>query len=250
MAKKLEGKVAVITGGSSGIGFAIAKLFVEEGAYVFITGLEKLELKKAKKVIGKRVSVIQGDVMNLADIDDLYKTVMKKKGQLDIVIANAGFVERCLTENVTQAHFDKTFNTNARGVFFTVQKAIPCMKDGGTIVLISSGLHMKGVPEHATYAATKAAIRSFARTWANEFKDKGIRVNTLSPGLIDTPIIYSQFPNKDDAENAKAAFAQITPLGRIGRPEEIAVAALFLASDDSSFSTGIDLVADGGATQV
>jgi NAD(P)-dependent dehydrogenase (short-subunit alcohol dehydrogenase family) len=247
---KLNGKVAVITGGSSGIGLAAAKKFVEEGAYVFITGRRQSELDKAKAAIGRNISTVQGDVANLADLDRLYQTVKAEKGVLDIVVASAGYVERMLTEDVTPDHFDKTFAINARGVYFTVRKALPLMRRGGSVVLVSSALHLKGLPEHSTYAATKAAVRSFARTWAMEWKDRGIRVNTLSPGPIDTPIIDGQFKTKEEADGARAFFSTITPLGRIGRPEEMASAILFLASNDSSFSTGIDLVADGGITQV
>jgi NAD(P)-dependent dehydrogenase (short-subunit alcohol dehydrogenase family) len=244
---KLNGKVAVITGGSSGIGLAAAKKFVEEGAYVFIMGRRQSELDKAKAAIGRNVSTVQGDV---ADLDRLYQTVKAEKGVLDIVVASAGYVERMLTEDVTPDHFDKTFAINARGVYFTVRKALPLMRRGGSVVLVSSALHLKGLPEHGTYAATKAAVRSFSRTWAMEWKDRGIRVNTLSPGPVDTPIIDGQFKTKEEADGARAFFSTITPLGRIGRPDEMASAILFLASDDSSFSTGIDLVADGGITQV
>jgi NAD(P)-dependent dehydrogenase (short-subunit alcohol dehydrogenase family) len=247
---KLNGKVAVITGGSSGIGLAAAKKFVEEGAYVFITGRRQSELDRAKAEIGRNVSTVQGDVANLGDIDRLYRIVKEEKGGLDIIVASAGFVERVLTANATPEHFDKTFGINARGVYFTVQKALPLLRKGGSVVLVSSGLHLKGLPEHGTYAATKAAVRSFARTFAMELKDRGIRVNTLSPGAIDTPIIDGQFKSKDEADGARAFFSTITPLGRIGRPEEMASAILFLASDESSYSTGIDLVTDGGITQV
>lgn len=247
---KLQGKVAVITGGSSGIGLATAKRFVAEGAYVFITGRRQGELDSAKAAIGANVSTVAGDVANLADLDRLYRTVAAEKDRVDIVVASAGFVEHAPIDSATPEHFDKTFNINARGTFFTVQKALPLMKNGGSIVLVASGLHLKGLPQHGTYSATKAAIRSFARTWAAELKDRGIRVNTLSPGAIDTPIIDGQFKTKAEADGARSLFAQMTPLGRIGRADEMAAAALFLASEDSSFSTGIDLVADGGLTQL
>jgi NAD(P)-dependent dehydrogenase (short-subunit alcohol dehydrogenase family) len=247
---KLSGKIAVITGGSSGIGLAAAKIFVEEGAHVFITGRRESELANAKAEIGRNVTTVQGDIANLADLDRLYDTVRREKGALDIIVASAGFVERVSLAASTPEHFDRTFNINARGTFFTVQKALPLLRKGGAIVLVSSALHLKGFPEHGAYAATKAAVRSFARTWAMELKDRGIRVNTLSPGAIDTPIIDGQFKTKEEAESAKRFFASITPLGRIGQPEEMANAILFLASADSSYSTGIDLVTDGGITQL
>lgn len=250
MSQKLAGKVAVITGGSSGIGLATAQKFAAEGAYVFIMGRHQAELDKARALIGKGVTAVQGDVSNLADLDRLYKAVAAEKGFIDIVVASAGYVERQTIDSATPEHFDKTFNTNARGVFFTVQKALPLMKNGGSIVLLSSSLHSKGLPGHGAYSATKAAIRSFARTWAMELKDRSIRVNTISPGAIDTPIIDGQFATKEEADRARTMFSQMTPLGRIGRPEEMASAALFLASNDSSYSTGADLVADGGLTQV
>ena len=247
---KLQGKVAVITGGSSGIGLATAKRFVAEGAYVFITGRRQSELDLAKAAIGAGVTTVAGDVANLADLDRLYRTVGAEKNRVDIVVASAGFVEHAPIDSATPEHFDTTFNINARGTFFTVQKALPLMKNGGSIILVASALHLKGFPQHGTYSATKAAIRSFSRTWAAELKDRGIRVNTLSPGAIDTPIIDGQFKTKAEADGARSQFAQMTPLGRIGRADEMAAAALFLASEDSSFSTGIDLVADGGLTQL
>lgn len=247
---KLQDKVAVITGGSSGIGFATAQRFVEEGAHVFITGRREEQLESARRAIGRNVTAVQGDVANLDDLDRLYKIVGEEKGVVDIVVANAGFVERVLLEAVTLEHFNKTFNINARGMLFTVQKALPLMKRGGSIVLVSSVLNLKGLPEHSTYSATKAAVRSFARTWAAELKDRGIRVNALSPGAIDTPIIDGQFASKEEADEARQFFAGVTPLGRIGRSDEMAAAALFLASDDSSYSTGIDLFADGGLAQL
>lgn len=247
---KLNGKIAVITGGSSGIGLATARRFVDEGAYVFITGRRESELKKAKAAIGRNVATIQGDVTNLEDLDRLFAHIKAEKGVIDIVVASAGFVEHQTIETATPEHFDKTFAVNARAVFFTVQKALPLMTRGGSIVLVSSGMHLKGFPAHGTYAATKAAVRSFARTWAMELKDRGIRVNTLSPGAIETPIIDGQFKTKAEADGAREMFAGITPLGRIGRADEMASAIFFLASDESSYSTGIDLIADGGITQL
>lgn len=247
---KLDGKIAVITGGSSGIGLATARRFVDEGAYVFITGRRAAELEKAKSAIGRNVTIVQGDVANLDDLDNLFGQVKAEKGVVHILVANAGFVEHAPLQTASPEHFDKTFGINTRGVFFAVQKALPLMTGGGSIVLVSSGLHLKGFPAHATYSASKAAIRSFARTFAAELKDRGIRVNSLSPGAVDTPIIESQFRTKEEADGARATYAQMTPLGRIGKPEEMAAAALFLASDESSFSTGTDLVADGGITQL
>lgn len=247
---KLDGKVAVITGGSSGIGLAAAKAFVNEGAYVFIAGRRQPELDKAKAAIGRNVSTVQIDVAKLVDLERLFGQVKAEKGGLDILVASAGFVEMAPMAAVTPEHFDKTFAINARGVFFTVQKAVPLMRDGGSIVLVSSGAHLKGIPFYVTYSATKAALRSFARSMAAELKDRGIRVNTLSPGAIDTPIIDGQFKTKEEADGAREMFKQMTPLGRIGKPEEMAKAILFLASDDSSYTTGTDLVADGGMTQL
>jgi NAD(P)-dependent dehydrogenase (short-subunit alcohol dehydrogenase family) len=247
---KLNGKVAVITGGSSGIGLETAKRFVAEGAYVFITGRRPSELEKARSAIGRNVTVVQGDVANLADLDRLWATVKAEKGGVDIIVASAGFVETVTLAQATPDHFDKTFGINARGTFFTVQKALPLLRDNGSIVLVSSCVANMGIPMSTTYGATKAAIRSFARSWAMELKERGIRVNSLSPGAIDTPILDGQFKTKEEVAGAKKMFAEKTPLGRIGRPEELAAAALFLASDDSSYATGIDLVVDGGMTQV
>jgi len=247
---KLDGRVAVITGGSSGIGLATARKFVEEGAYVFITGRRQAELDKAKTLIGRNVTAVRGDAASLQDLDALYRVVKETKGRLDILFANAGFVEHQTIDVVTPEHFDKTFNINVRGLLFAVQKALPLMKNGGSIILSASIVGVKGLPAHGVYGATKAAVRSFARTWTMELKDRGIRVNTLSPGATDTPIIDGQFTSKEQADKARASFAAATPMGRIGRPEELASAALFLASDDSSFITGIDLQVDGGLVQV
>lgn len=250
MARKLENKVAVITGGSSGIGLAAAKVLVEEGAYVFITGRRQSELDKAKAFIGKNVTAVRGDVTNLSDLDQLYATVKAEKGSLDVVVANAGMVERMLLEEATPEHFDKTFAVNVKGPYFTVQKALPLLKDGGSIVLVASVAHMIGVPQHSAYSASKAALRSLARTFAAELKGRRIRVNTLSPGPIDTPIFDGQGKTKEDVDALKKLYADWNPMGRIGRADEVAAATLFLASDESSFSTGIDLIVDGGQTQL
>ena len=243
-------KVVIITGGSSGIGLASARRFVEEGAHVYITGRRQSELDKAKALIGRNVTAVKGDVANLADLDRLYEIVATEKGRVDIVFANAGFVEHQTIDQLTPEHYEKTFNINVRGVMFTVQKALPLMKHGGSIILNSSIVADKGLPAHGAYGATKAALRSLAKTWTVELKERGIRVNTLSPGATDTPIIDGQFSTKAEADKAKEVFSSKTPLGRLGRPEELAAAVLFLASESSSYITGIDLPVDGGFAQV
>jgi NAD(P)-dependent dehydrogenase (short-subunit alcohol dehydrogenase family) len=245
---KLQSKVAVITGGSSGIGLATARRFGAEGAHVFITGRWQSELDQAKTKLGGNVTAVQGDVANLDDLDRLYRTVASRTGVVDIVFANAGFVELLTIDAVTPEHVDKTININLRGLPFTVQKALPLKKNGGSIVLTSSVVGVMGLPGHGVYGATKAGVRSFARTWAAELKNRGIRVNVVSPGATDTPIIDGQ--SRKEADSAKATFAEKTPLGRIGQPNELASAVLFLASDDSSFITGFDLQVDGGLAQV
>lgn len=250
--KKLENKVAVITGGSTGIGLATAKKFVAEGAYVFITGRRQAELDRAVLEIGANVTAVQGDISNLDDLDTLYALISDQKGKLDIVVANAAFVGVVTTDAVTPEHFDQTFNTNARGTFFTVQKALPIMNDGGAIVVVSSGLHQKGVPLYPTYSASKAAERSYVRTWASDpaLIGRKIRANAVSPGPVDTPIIDMQFGTGETGEAMRKLLISMVPMGRMGQPEEVASAILFLAADDSSFITGIDIPVDGGATQV
>ncbi len=245
---KLSGKIAVITGGSSGIGLATAKRFVEEGAYVFITGRRQAELDKAVAEIGRNVTGVQGDVSNLDDLDRLYKEIETKKGKLDVLFANAGIAEPVPTPDVTPEHYDRTFDINTRGVFFAVHKALPLMKDGGSIIVNGSGAWQKGIPMYAAYAATKAALRSFVRTWTAEFAGKGIRANVISPGPVETPILEGQFGENTDA--VKERFKAMVPMGRIGKPEEIASAAVFLASEESSYITGIDLPVDGGLVAV
>lgn len=248
--QKLKEKIAVITGGSNGIGLATAKRFVAEGAYVFITGRRQLELDKAKAEIGSNVTTVQGDISNLDDLDRLYAVVKKEKGSIDIIVANAGFVEMVDTANVTPTHFDKTFNINARGTFFSVQKALPILNDNGSIVVVSSVAAVKGFPQNVTYSAAKAAVRSYVKTWAADYKGRNIRVNSVSPGVINTSILDSQFNSKEETDGLKAYFASITPLGRIGQPEEIANTILFLASSESSYITGVDIPVDGGFTQL
>ncbi|MCW2939555.1 MAG: dehydrogenase, short-chain alcohol dehydrogenase like protein [Actinomycetia bacterium] len=247
---RLDGKVALVTGGNSGLGFAIAQRFVEEGAYVFITGRRQTELDKAKDEIGRNVMTVQGDVTVSADLDRLFQSIANEKGKIDVVVANSGLVDPQEFGQITEESFDRTFNLNARGTLFTAQRALPLMNDGGSIILVGSIAAYTGVDGYTTYSATKAALRSYARTWTKELKDRGIRVNNLSPGPIDTPIMDSQADSKEAADAIRAAFASVIPLGRLGRPEEVAAAALFLASDESSFCAGIDLSVDGGMAQV
>ena len=246
----LKGKTAVITGGSSGIGLATAKRFVAEGAFVFITGRRRAELEKAVKEIETSVTGIRSDVSSLEDLDRLYKEVAEQKGKIDILFANAGVVETVATPSVTREHFDRTFNTNARGVYFTVQKALPLLNDGASIIVTGSVVGQKGMPIYSTYAATKAALRSYVRTWTAEFGSRGIRANVISPGPIETPILDRQFPTKEGADALREQFKTRIPLGRIGLPEEVASAALFLASNESSYISGVDLPVDGGLVSV
>lgn len=244
MSKKLEGKVAVITGGTTGIGLATAKRFVKEGAYVFITGRRQAELDAAVKEIGENVTGVQGDVGKLADLDKLYAAVKSKKGHIDVLYANAGTGEFASVDTVTEAHYDKIFNTNVRGALFTVQKGLALMKDGGSILLTGSVASIKGLENFGVYNASKAAIRSFARTWTVDLKARKIRVNVISPGPIDTPLL-GEVP-----QEAKDGFANAVPLGRIGDSDEIAKVAVFLASDDASYVAGVELFVDGGMAQI
>jgi NAD(P)-dependent dehydrogenase (short-subunit alcohol dehydrogenase family) len=241
---KLEGKVAVITAATSGMALATAKLFVEEGAYVFITGRRKEKLDEAVKLIGKNVTAVQGDAANLADLDRLYETVKREKGKIDILFASAGQGEFVTLDKVTEEHFDKTFDLNVRGTLFTVQKALPLFNDNGSIILNGSIASIKGFPSFGVYSASKAAVRSLARTWLLELKDRRIRVNVLSPGTIDTPALNPL------GADAKQQFTALIPRGEMGRPEEIATTALFLGSSDSSFVNGVELFVDGGTAQV
>lgn len=246
MSKKLEGKIALITGGSAGIGLATAKQFVEEGAYVYIVGRRKPELEAAVASIGSSVTAIQGDVTNLADLDRIYAQISKEKGRVDIVFANAGGGPLVPLGSITEEHFDQVFNVNVKALVFTVQKALPLMPDGGTIILTGSIVGIKGFPAFSIYSAAKAAVRNFARTWTTDLKDRSIRVNVISPGPIDTPLLNEAFSNPDDMK----ALASTVVMGRLGRPEEIAKAVTFFASGDASFITGAELFVDGGAAQV
>jgi len=241
---KLQGKVAVITGGTEGIGLATARLFVHEGAYVFITGRRQKELDEAVTAIGSNATGVQGDVAKLADLDRLYQTVRKVKGRIDIIFANAGVGEFVPLPNVSEEHFDKLFNINVKGALFTVQKGLPLLNDGGSIILTGSVASVKGTAAFGVYAASKAAIRSFVRTWTTDLKDRRIRSNVVSPGPIRTPLTIRQSPE------VIARIASTVPMGRMGEPDEVAKAALYLASDDSSFVTGIELFVDGGRAQV
>ena len=241
---KLDGKVAVITAATSGMALATAKLFVEEGAYVFITGRRQEKLDDAVKAIGRNVTGVQGDAANLADLDRLYETVKKEQGYIDVLFASAGQGGREMIGSVTEEQFDTIFGLNVRGTLFTVQKALPLFRDGGSIVMNGSIASVKGMPGMSVYGASKAALRSFARTWLVELKDRRIRVNVMSPGPIDTPAMENMPPEM------KEQFRSMIPRKELGRPEEIATAVLFLASDDSSFVNGSELSVDGGLAQI
>jgi NAD(P)-dependent dehydrogenase (short-subunit alcohol dehydrogenase family) len=247
---KHEGKVAVVTGGNSGIGLATAQRLANEGAYVFITGRRQAELDAAVKLIGKNVTAVHGDVSNLADLDGLYAKVKQQKGRIDILFANAGGGEFAPLGAITEAHYDKTFNANVKGLLFTVQKALPLFTNGGSIILNASIVSIKGTPALSVYSATKAAVRSFARTWTQDLKDRKIRVNVVSPGPIETPGLDGLGKNAEETAQFKATMASAVPMGRIGTSDEIAKAVSFLGSDDSSFITGIELFVDGGMAQV
>src|ERR1700726_2089035 len=248
--QKLAGKIAVITGGSSGIGLATAKRFVEEGAHVVITGRREKELKGAAASIQENVTTVVGDVSRLEDLGRLYAVVKEKHGHIDVLFANAGGGTIASLATSTEAQFDQTFDVNVKGLFFTVQKALPLFKDGGSIILTSSNANELGVPGLTAYAASKAAVRSFARGWTMELKDRKIRVNSLSPGPIETSALEKVGLPPEQVEQAIAGFTSQVPLGRRGKPEEIAAAVVVLASDESSYITGVDLAVDGGMAQV
>ncbi len=247
---KLKNKIAVISRGTTGIGLATAQRFVAEGAHVFVFGRRQAQLDLAAKMIGRNVTAMRADAANLDDLDRVAGAVRDEKGIADIIVSNAALVEHASIDTLTPDHFDKTFNLNARGPVFLVQKLLPLMTRGGSIILVSSAMHVMGIPGHTTYAATKAALRSYARTWAAEFKDRGIRVNTLSPGVTDTPILDSQAATPREREALVNMYLSMIPISRLARAEEIASAALFLASDESSYMTGADLMDDGGIGQV
>ena len=243
---KLDGKVAVITGGSSGMALSTAKLFVEEGAHVFITGRRQDALDEAVASIGRNVTGVQADSANLDDLDRLFETVKREKGSIDVLFASAGAGgEAQKIGDITEKNFDALFNLNTRGTLFTVQKALPLFNDGGSIIMTGSIASVKGWPDYSVYAGSKAALRAFARAWLNELKDRQIRVNILSPGQIATPIQDQMFD-----EATKRQFESLIPRGKMGRPEEIATVALFLASDDSTYVNGVELAVDGGTSAI
>ncbi|HEY9657474.1 MAG TPA: SDR family oxidoreductase [Allocoleopsis sp.] len=250
MSQKLLEKVALITGGTSGIGLATAKRFVAEGAYVFITGRRQAELDAAVNAIGKNVTGVQSDVSVLADLDRLYTRIEQEKGRLDIIFANAGGGGVAPLGAITEEDFDKTFNTNVKGVLFTVQKALPLLPDGASIILNASTASIVGTPAFSVYSATKAAVRSFARNWILDLKERRIRVNAISPGVVPTPGYDHLGLSNEQLQAFVDSQATTIPLGRVGTPDEIAKAVVFLASDDSSFVNGIELFVDGGMAQI
>jgi NAD(P)-dependent dehydrogenase (short-subunit alcohol dehydrogenase family) len=247
---KLDGKIALVTGGSSGIGLATAKRFVDEGAYVYITGRRDAELAAAVKEIGRSVTGIKGDVSSLGDLDRLFERIKREKGRLDIVFANAGIAKYAPFGSITEELYDSIFDINVKGLLFTVQKALPLLPDGASIILNASIVGSKGLPANSVYAATKAVARSFARTWTTDLKDRRIRVNAVSPGTIDTPGLNQLLASAPAGEQRRKAISNAVPLGRFGTPDEIAKAVVFLASDDSSYVAGTELFVDGGFAQV
>src|SRR5467141_2374664 len=247
---RLDGKIALVTGGNSGIGLATAKQFVHEGAYVFITGRRGAELAAAVKEIGRNVAGVQGDVSNVADVERLFAQIKQEKGKLDIVFANAGVVRYAALGAISEEFFDSIFDTNVKGVLFTVQKALPLLPDGASIILSASMVGSKGLPAYSVYSATKAAVRSFARTWTTDLKERRIRVNAVSPGSTDTRGLSELLASSETGQQRLKMISNSVPLGRLGSPNEIAKAVVFLASDDSSYITGTELFVDGGMAQV
>jgi NAD(P)-dependent dehydrogenase (short-subunit alcohol dehydrogenase family) len=250
MSGRLEGKIALVTGGNSGIGLATAQRFAKEGAFVFITGRRQEELHKAVAIIGSQAEGVRADVSNMADLDWLFKHIDKQKGRLDVLFANAGGGSFAPLGSITEEHYDGIFNTNVKGLLFTVQKALPLMANGGSIVLNASIVSVKGEPAFSVYSASKAAVRSFARGWTTDLKNRRIRVNVISPGPIETPGVDGLAQTKEQRDDLYAKLVAGVPLGRVGQPDEIAKAVVFLASDDSSYVAGIELFVDGGAVQV
>ena len=248
--KKLEGKIAVITGGNSGIGLAAAQRFVAEGAYVYITGRRQSELDTAVRQIGRNVTAVQGDVSNLADLDRLYATVQQQHDHIDVVFANAGLIEPALLGEISEATFDNIFAVNVKGLLFTVQKALPFLREGSSIILTASSTTRKVQAAISVYAASKAAIRSFARTWTLDLQGRNIRVNAISPGPTRTPGVTGLARTEEEWQQLSAAVAATVPLGRMADPDEIAKAVVFLASDESSYVIGIELFVDGGQAQI
>ena len=247
---KLDGKIALVTGGTSGIGLAAATRFVNEGAHVFITGRREPELTAAVNEIGRNVTAIQGDVSKTADLDRLFAQIKQGPGRLDIVFANAGIAKYAALGAITEELYQSIFDINVKGVLFTVQKALPFLSEKASIILNSSIVGSKGLAMNSVYSATKAAVRSFARTWTTDLKGRGIRVNAISPGSIETPGLNGLLASAQAGKERKQMISTVTPLGRLGTPDEIAKAVLFLASDDSSYITGIELFVDGGFAQV
>jgi NAD(P)-dependent dehydrogenase (short-subunit alcohol dehydrogenase family) len=250
MTKKLAGKIALITGGSAGIGLATAQAFVAEGAKVFITGRRQAELDAAVRLIGENVIGVQGDVTNLADLDRLYGEIKRSGGRLDVIFVNAGGGSFLSLASMTEVHYAEIFDRNVKAVLFTVQKALPLLVDGASVILAGSIAGAKGTVGLSVYGAAKAAVRNFARSWLLELKGRGIRVNIVSPGPTLTPAMSDLAPNKEALPRLLAQMASLVPMGRMGQPEEIANAAVFLASSDSSFVNGIELFVDGGLAQV
>ncbi len=250
MGGKLEGKIAVVTGGTSGIGLATAKRFVAEGAVVFITGRRQAELDRAAEEIGPNAVAVRADSSKLTDLDRLYSRVKMEKGRIDILFANAGIGEFATLGEITEEHYDKTFNTNVKGVLFTVQKALPLFRDGGSIILNASTVASMGTPAFGVYSATKAAVRNFARSWILDLADRHIRVNVVSPGPIATPGLEGLAETEEQARQFKAGMVANIPMGRLGAPDEVAKAVVFLASADSSFVNGTELFVDGGFAQI
>ena len=247
---RLDGKVSLVTGGTSGIGLAAASALAKEGAHVYVTGRRERELATAVREIGRSATGVRGDVSNAQDIDRLFAQIRDEKGRLDVLFANAGVARYAALGNITEELYDSIFNVNVKGVLFTVQKALPLMPDGGSIILNASVVGSKGLSSNSVYSATKASIRSFARTWTTDLKHRAIRVNAISPGTIDTPGLSDLLASAEAGERRRKMVASAIPLGRFGRPDEVAKTVVFLASDESSYITGSEIFVDGGFAQV